>query len=96
MPEYQRIAHDLKQRIQTGELGAGALLPTIKQLQERYGATAQAVKSALLVLWTEGLVQAGTVVTPVRSATPRPARRHHRPRGRYGRPSARPRTRRYE
>ncbi len=71
--EYLRIANDLKARILTGELRAGSRLPTVKQLQEQYGASAQAVKSALLVLQTEGLTTSGIFAASGRPASPSPA-----------------------
>ena len=50
MPDYQRIANDIRSKIGSGELKPG-------QLQKQYGVSAQPVKSALLVLQTEGLVE---------------------------------------
>src|SRR3954469_5854989 len=35
-PQYQRIAADLRQQIESGELQAGALLPSESALVERY------------------------------------------------------------
>jgi GntR family transcriptional regulator len=57
MPDYQRIAGDIRGKIATGELRPGDRLPSISQLQQQYGVSAQPVKSALLVLQTEGLVE---------------------------------------
>ena len=57
MPDYQRIASDIRVRIGSGELKPGDRLPSISQLQKQYGVSAQPVKSALLVLQTEGLVE---------------------------------------
>jgi GntR family transcriptional regulator len=98
-PEYQRIANDLKARIVTGELSAGARLPTVKQLQEQYGASAQAVKSALLVLQTEGLATFGMFAASRRPVSSPPATRRRscpygRRRGHSGNRPARPRGRR--
>ncbi|OLE26023.1 MAG: GntR family transcriptional regulator [Actinobacteria bacterium 13_1_20CM_3_71_11] len=56
-PDYQRIANEYRDRIKSGELKAGDRLPSISQLQKQYGVSAQPVKSALLVLQTEGLVE---------------------------------------
>jgi GntR family transcriptional regulator len=57
MPDYQRIAHDIREKITSGELRPGDRLPSISQLQKQYGVSAQPVKSALLVLQTAGLVE---------------------------------------
>jgi DNA-binding GntR family transcriptional regulator len=56
-PDYQRIANDIRGKITAGELKPGDRLPSISQLQKQYGVSAQPVKSALLVLQTEGLVE---------------------------------------
>jgi DNA-binding GntR family transcriptional regulator len=57
MPDYQRIANDIREKINSGELRPGDRLPSISQLQKQYGVSAQPVKSALLVLQTAGLVE---------------------------------------
>ena len=56
-PDYQRIATEIRDKINAGELRPGDRLPSISQLQKQYGVSAQPVKSALLVLQTEGLVE---------------------------------------
>ncbi len=56
-PDYQRIANEIRAKIKAGELKPGDRLPSISQLQKQYGVSAQPVKSALLVLQTEGLVE---------------------------------------
>ena len=55
-PDYQRIAEDIKARVSAGTLSPGDQLPSIRELQRRYGVSAQPVKTALIVLRTEGLV----------------------------------------
>lgn len=55
-PIYQRIADDLRARIQSGELGAGAKLPTEESLTKTYGVTRATVRQAMQVLVNEGLV----------------------------------------
>ena len=57
MPDYQRIANDIRTKVTSGELKPGDRLPSISQLQKQYGVSAQPVKSALLVLQTERLVE---------------------------------------
>lgn len=56
-PDYVRIAEEVKEKIWAGSLGMGDRLPSISQLQKQYGVSAQPVKSALLVLQTEGLTE---------------------------------------
>ena len=56
-PDYQRIAGEIRDKIKAGELRKGDRLPSISQLQKQYGVSAQPVKSALLVLQTEGMVE---------------------------------------
>jgi DNA-binding GntR family transcriptional regulator len=56
-PDYQRIADELRTKINAGELKPGDKIPSISQLQKQYGVSAQPVKSALLVLQTEGFVE---------------------------------------
>jgi DNA-binding GntR family transcriptional regulator len=56
-PDYQRIANEIRAKISSGELKPGDRLPSISQLQKQYAVSAQPVKSALLVLQTEGLVE---------------------------------------
>jgi DNA-binding GntR family transcriptional regulator len=56
-PDYQRIAIEIREKISSGELKPGDRLPSISQLQKLYAVSAQPVKSALLVLQTEGLVE---------------------------------------
>lgn len=55
-PIYQRIADDLRARIQSGELGAGAKLPTEQSLTAGYSVTRATVRQAMQVLVNEGLV----------------------------------------
>jgi DNA-binding GntR family transcriptional regulator len=52
--DYQRIANDIRTRIASGELRPGDRLPSIAELKRQYGVSAQPVKTALLVLQTEG------------------------------------------
>lgn len=70
-PPYQQIANDLRAAIIAGTYRAGETIPKITDLQEAYGVGRQTVRSAILLLETEGLVQArrhqGTVVRPLPS-----------------------------
>jgi GntR family transcriptional regulator len=70
-PSYRRIAADLKQRIEAGELAAGGRLPTEEQLGEQYGeqygklpgqntkvpVSRNTIREALKWLITRGLVE---------------------------------------
>jgi DNA-binding GntR family transcriptional regulator len=57
MPEYQRVANDIRTKIIDGTLRDGDRLPSISQLVQQYSTTMMSVKSALLVLQTEGRVE---------------------------------------
>lgn len=64
---YQRIADDLRRRIECGELGPGSQLPTEAELREQYEASRNTVRDAIKWLITFGLVETrpgqGTFVT---------------------------------
>lgn len=53
---YRTIADDLRRRIEAGELGAGAVLPSESDLARRHGVSRVTVRKALEVLRTEDLV----------------------------------------
>ncbi|WP_431934353.1 GntR family transcriptional regulator [Nonomuraea jabiensis] len=53
---YQTIASELRAQIERGELAAGAVLPSEKELRQRYEASRATVRQALGVLEREGLV----------------------------------------
>jgi DNA-binding GntR family transcriptional regulator len=57
VPDYQRIADDIIAQIKDGRLPPGTKLPTRRELGERYGVSAQAIDSAMLVLRTGGWVR---------------------------------------
>ena len=57
IPDYVRIADDLRRKIQTGKLAPGERLPTQPKLADEYGVSIQPVKMALFVLQSEGLVE---------------------------------------
>lgn len=56
-PLYVRIASDIREQIRSGTLKPGDRLPSTRELQERYGAGTTAVRNAMLVLRSEGLVE---------------------------------------
>jgi GntR family transcriptional regulator len=78
MPEYQRIADDIRSQIARGVLAPGDRLPSVGELTQRYGVPAILVRNALLLLQVQGLARGeqgrGVFVT----GTPRRAPRRHR------------------
>jgi GntR family transcriptional regulator len=59
-PEYLRIAADLRSAILGGHFPAGAQLPTLPVLTERYGVSETTARNAIRVLAQEGLVESRT------------------------------------
>jgi len=55
-PLYRQIAEDLRRQIDSGELPAGAQLPTEDELMENYHASRNTVRSAIKELTISGLV----------------------------------------
>jgi GntR family transcriptional regulator len=56
-PMYRRIAEDLRQQIEAGELESGQQLRTEIELREHYGASRNTVRDAIKWLTTLGLVE---------------------------------------
>jgi GntR family transcriptional regulator len=77
VPVSQRIAAELREAIESGGLPPGALLPSERELMERYKTTKSTVGKAVGILRAEGLVtsQVGRGLF-VRAPRPR-LRRHH-------------------
>lgn len=68
-PLWRQIAEDLRQKIESGEVGAdGKPLPTELELRERYNASRNTIRDAIKLLVTRNLVYTrsgqGTFVTP--------------------------------
>ncbi|MEH1012735.1 winged helix-turn-helix domain-containing protein [Micromonospora sp. CPCC 206060] len=57
IPERQRIAQDIRDRIASGEYPPGGKLPSLRELIDHYGVSAEPVRSALLILQAEGLLE---------------------------------------
>lgn len=55
-PHFERIVADIKARIASGELAPGDKLPSITKLQAQYRVGTTAVRNAMLVLKSEGVV----------------------------------------
>ncbi|NJP31529.1 winged helix-turn-helix domain-containing protein [Micromonospora thermarum] len=56
-PYYERIANEIRDRIRSGDLKAGDKLPSISELCAHYGVSTQVIRSAMLILRAEGLVE---------------------------------------
>lgn len=67
----QRISADLRQKIQNGSLGPGALLPSEPELAREYSVSRQTARTALQALEREGLI----VVRPRRGRIVRSTQR---------------------
>ncbi|MFJ8335229.1 GntR family transcriptional regulator [Streptomyces sp. NPDC094437] len=57
-PASRRIAEDLRTAIETGQLSAGAKLPSERALAEQYGAARNTAREAIRLLAEQGLVTA--------------------------------------
>ena len=57
VPKYQRIAHDLRRRMLSRDLAAGATLPSYRTLMDEHRVTIATVRQAMQVLQAEGLVR---------------------------------------
>ncbi|MFI0141909.1 GntR family transcriptional regulator [Streptomyces luteogriseus] len=53
---YQRIVQDVRNKIRTRELAAGAKLPSTRELSDTYGVAPGTVQRALTELRTAGLI----------------------------------------
>jgi GntR family transcriptional regulator len=53
---YQRIAHDLRAQILSGDLPPGSALPSETELVRRYGSSRGPVRQAISLLRSEGLI----------------------------------------
>jgi len=56
-PMYRQIAEDLRQKIESGDLGHGDQLPTELELREQYDASRNTVRDAMKWLITRGLIE---------------------------------------
>jgi GntR family transcriptional regulator len=56
-PIYTRIIADIKAKIEAGDLKPGDKLPSVAELRAQYSASNTAVRNAMLVLRSEGVVE---------------------------------------
>jgi DNA-binding GntR family transcriptional regulator len=56
VPDYQRIADDIRSKIASGELRPGDRLPKKREMAVEYGVSMNTVDRVLLVLTTEGAI----------------------------------------
>jgi GntR family transcriptional regulator len=56
-PMYRRIARDLRDKIESGEVAPGKQLPTELELKDRYGASRNTIRDAVGWLTRHGLVE---------------------------------------
>ncbi|MFY1697748.1 MULTISPECIES: winged helix-turn-helix domain-containing protein [unclassified Solwaraspora] len=57
MPKYERVASAIRDQIHSGELRPGDQLPTTQRLIDHYGVSYGSVRTALLILKAEGLIE---------------------------------------
>ena len=57
VPDYRRIAEDIRAQIRDGRLAPGVQLPTRRELIVTYGVAGGTIDSAILILKTEGWVR---------------------------------------
>ncbi|MET8083682.1 winged helix-turn-helix domain-containing protein [Micromonospora sp. NPDC005237] len=55
--DRQRIAQDIRDKIRSGEYSPGDKLPSLREMTAHYGVSAEPVRSALLILQAEGLIE---------------------------------------
>jgi DNA-binding FadR family transcriptional regulator len=56
-PFYERIASEIRERIKSGDLKPGDKLPSTSELCAQYGVSTQVIRSVMLTLRAEGLVE---------------------------------------
>jgi GntR family transcriptional regulator len=56
-PFYERIANEIREQIKSGELSPGDKLPSISELCTKYDVSTQVIRSVMLILRAEGLVE---------------------------------------
>ncbi|MSW51846.1 MAG: GntR family transcriptional regulator, partial [Actinobacteria bacterium] len=69
-PVYQQVAAQLRAAILDGELQPGNVLPSERELGERFGVGRTSVREALRALQAQGLVVAAGPTAPLRVTAP--------------------------
>jgi GntR family transcriptional regulator len=57
VPDYRRVAEDIRQTIRDGRLAPGAKLPVRRELVVQYGVSSITIDNAMLILKAEGWVR---------------------------------------
>lgn len=57
VPKYERVADAIREQISTGQLKPGDKLPTTQQLLELYGVGYGTLRTALMLLEHDGLIE---------------------------------------
>lgn len=57
MYKYEEIVRVLTEDIQAGEFGSGDKLPSMSELREEFGASYGSIRTAIIILKTQGLVE---------------------------------------
>jgi len=55
--KYERVAEAIREQIRSGELKAGDKLPSLTQLEQIHGVSYGSIRTAMLILKTEGLIE---------------------------------------
>ena len=55
--KFERVAEAIREQIRSGQLKPGDKLPSTSQLEEMHGVSYGSIRSAMLVLKAEGLVE---------------------------------------
>jgi len=56
---YQEVADSLRERIDSGELPPGAMLPSVTRISQEWGVSPTTAGNALKLLHSEGLIRTG-------------------------------------
>ncbi|MBB5871253.1 GntR family transcriptional regulator [Allocatelliglobosispora scoriae] len=56
-PKYRQLVADIREKISSGELAAGAQIPSTAELCSQYSVSATVVNQAVLILDAEGLIE---------------------------------------
>ncbi|WP_431897795.1 winged helix-turn-helix domain-containing protein [Micromonospora haikouensis] len=56
-PKYERVAEAIREQIRSGKFTVGDKLPSTTELKAKHGVSYSSVRSAMLILRTEGIVE---------------------------------------